>query len=472
MLRRAQKFASRRGSIRRRILAGSPVQLMKARFQGVTLGAQSNGYGAILGTDSRTGWNWTDNTVFGAKPRIQYIGGNASAAIVSATDYQGVTSQVLQVSIAGQTGIDQCILLLEPTETLTEFIMRGRLKLAANIATALGGGGWLAPGPELKSAGDYRINCQVGNLSGPPVTPRFNVAMDNNANGGLPPNGQMTNFYGSPVYNFDAAVPVGVWYQYELYVRRSNTTGRITWKINGATVFDMDNIDTIGVNNAEINRLMLGSAYASGANTVQIDDVEVLDASGSSETPEQNTTPQTLFMNHTANSSLTSFRNLATTSSNVESEGAGGVAGGAVEELLTNGTLAAQFITQRAPAGGFTLPSGSTVSFKFTGNDPNGSGYRLRAKLIRRSAAGVETAIGTFDDNANLGAYGAYTWNGVVPSNVVFAEDDRLGVRYLIFSAAGGVMPGGYVSFAVGAPAGGNVSTVTLPTTVSWKAAP
>lgn len=464
--------SKKRGEIgRQRVLTTVGTKLMGARFQGITLGAASNGYGTINGTDSKTGWNWSTNTVFGAKPRIQYLGGNASASIVSTTDYEGVTSQVLQLVIAAQSGVDQCILLLEPTETITEYLQRGRLKLASNIASALGSGGWVACGPEMKTAGDYRVNCQIGIVGS---TPRFNVAMDNNANGGLPPSGQMTNFYGSPVYNFDFTVPVGLWYQYELYFKRSDTAGRITWKINGSTVFDMDNIDTIGVNSALINRMMLGSSYASGGNVVQVDDVEMWDYSGvGGGGGSQNTTPQVLHLNSAANTLLTTFHNMSSTAVNTETEGAGGITGGAAEELLTNGTLAAQFITTKAPVGGFTLPAASTVSFRFSGNDPNNSGFRLRAKLAKRSAAGTETAIGTYNDDANLtSAFGAYIWSGTIASEVAFAEDDRLIVRFFIYLAAGGNVTGGYVSFSVGGHGNGNPSNITIPTTVAWKAAP
>jgi hypothetical protein len=113
----------------------------------------------------------------------------------------------------------------------------------------------------------------------------------------------------------------------------------------------------------------------------------------------------------------------------------------------TAGGTVLEFVSGRAPVGGFTLAG--TVSAHISALESNMSancGGRLH--LYKRAANGTETEINgsPWDDGAELNPTTAASrdWTGTpTPSSVAFAQGDRLVARYYI-TAAGGTMASGY----------------------------
>lgn len=97
-----------------------------------------------------------------------------------------------------------------------------------------------------------------------------------------------------------------------------------------------------------------------------------------------------------------------------------------VQFTKTAGGAIAQFISCRAPIGGFTLASTDISLWLSQSSLANNAGGRYR--IFKRTAAGVETDItGTpFDNGIEATASDVeYTWVGNV-TDTVFAEDDRV----------------------------------------------
>lgn len=97
-----------------------------------------------------------------------------------------------------------------------------------------------------------------------------------------------------------------------------------------------------------------------------------------------------------------------------------------VQFTKTAGGAIAQFISGRAPVGGFTLTSTDISLWLAQSSLVNNVGGRYR--IFKRTAAGVETDItGTpFDNGIEATISNAeYTWTGNV-TDTVFAENDRV----------------------------------------------
>jgi hypothetical protein len=110
-----------------------------------------------------------------------------------------------------------------------------------------------------------------------------------------------------------------------------------------------------------------------------------------------------------------------------------------------------EWISGRAPSGGFTLSGTMTFSIWARENNMNAN-CGARSKVFKRTAAGVETLIGgPYNDGVEFGTSAAeMVWTGT-PTSTAFAENDRLIVRYYITNV--GTMAGGFVcSLDYGAP--------------------
>lgn len=97
-----------------------------------------------------------------------------------------------------------------------------------------------------------------------------------------------------------------------------------------------------------------------------------------------------------------------------------------IQFTKTAGGSVVQFISGRAPVGGFTLTSTDISVWLLQSSLLNNVGGRYR--IFKRTAAGVETDItGTpFDSGIEATAVNAeYAWTGNV-TDTVFAEDDRV----------------------------------------------
>jgi hypothetical protein len=102
-----------------------------------------------------------------------------------------------------------------------------------------------------------------------------------------------------------------------------------------------------------------------------------------------------------------------------------------------------EWISGRAPVGGFTLSGTMTFSIWARENNMNAN-CGARSKVFKRTAAGVETLIGgPYNDGVEFGTAAAeMVWTGT-PTSTAFAENDRLIVRYYITNI--GTMAGGFV---------------------------
>lgn len=123
-----------------------------------------------------------------------------------------------------------------------------------------------------------------------------------------------------------------------------------------------------------------------------------------------------------------------------------------VQFTKTAGGSIAQFISGRAPIGGFTLTSTDISLWLAQSSLLNNAGGRYR--IFKRTAAGVETDItGTpFDNGIEATASNAeYTWSGDV-TDTLFAEDDRVLLKVYVTNI--GVMAMGTVTLSFNAADG------------------
>ncbi|HWX47232.1 MAG TPA: carbohydrate-binding domain-containing protein [Roseomonas sp.] len=250
-----------------------------------------NAYQDISGTDSSTGYSWPGD-IWGGKSTIQLLtmGGDMSSVISNSIDtvsgVDGASTQALHLDVNQKiSDASQSPFMISPQQSPSEFYISEWIKLPSNLGELLGPGGWMTGVPEWKSAGDFRVvtNIQVDNNG----TPYWAMKWDTNANGNVP----MQTFWEGQ--NHSVPVPQGEWAHVEFYTNRDNTNGQVWLKVNGQTVFDHVG-DTIGQNNAPIDRIFLASPYSNTPADMLVDNVQVWDglpSSTSSSPPPAATTP-------------------------------------------------------------------------------------------------------------------------------------------------------------------------------------
>lgn len=116
-----------------------------------------------------------------------------------------------------------------------------------------------------------------------------------------------------------------------------------------------------------------------------------------------------------------------------------------IQWTRTAGGTVLEFISGKAPAGGFTLAGAMTFSIWAKGSNMNAN-CGARARVFKRTAAGVESEVGggPYSDGIEFTTADAeYTWTGA-PTSTAFAENDRIIVRYYITNV--GTMGGGFTS--------------------------
>lgn len=117
---------------------------------------------------------------------------------------------------------------------------------------------------------------------------------------------------------------------------------------------------------------------------------------------------------------------------------------GGTEIQFTKNAAVINFISGRAPAGGFTLTTTDISLWAQESNMNANCGGRFR--IFKRTAAGVETDIGVaFDDGVEFPFNGTpieHLWIGNV-TDTAFAEDDRILLKVYI-TGAGGTMASGH----------------------------
>lgn len=264
---------------------------------GVSLAAPRNMDGTqawqdVVGTDATTGSSWPAR-LWGGSSSIQELtfGGTLSNVIQNSIDtvagHTGAQTKALHLNVLQKiNGSTQDPLLLMPaaSQSPTDFGISEWIKLPADMASRLGKGGWITGTPEFKTAGDFRsvTAIEIDNSG----TPHWHMSWDTNANGNVP----MQTFWSS--YNNSVPVPLGQWMHVEFSVHRGDTDGNVTLKVNDQTVFNHTG-DTIGVNQAPIDRIFVASPYSSGPMDMLVDDVQVWDGPPSGGTAPPVTPPVT-----------------------------------------------------------------------------------------------------------------------------------------------------------------------------------
>jgi hypothetical protein len=200
-----------------------------------------------------------------------------SNAITTTTGHDGAQTRALHLDVnAKPVDYTQSPLLFQPTSEPGDFYMSAWMKLPDNLWSQLGSGGWFAPLPEWKSAGDFRVVNSITALGNGQLA--WNMQWDSNANGNIPP---QTFWHGE---NTSVPVPQGQWFKVEFFSHRGDSDGRTWLKVNGQTVLDHTG-DNIGANNAPVNRVFLGNPYANKPIDVWLDDVQIWDGVPSAPAP-------------------------------------------------------------------------------------------------------------------------------------------------------------------------------------------
>ncbi|MEZ0168135.1 hypothetical protein [Microvirga sp. TS319] len=235
-------------------------------------------------TEALQGLQNTGN-VWGRAPTIQMLSGAGnynsvfSIAITTTTGHDGNQTRALHLDVNSRPAdYTQSPLLFQPTSEPGDFYMSAWMKLPANLWSKLGAGGWTAPLPEWKTAGDFRVVNTITAMDNGQLA--WNMVWDTNANGNVP----LQTFWRG--VNTNVPVPQGEWFKVEFFSHRGKTDGETWLKINGETVLDHTG-DNIGVNNAPINRIFLGNPYSNNPIDVWLDDVQIWDGvpSGKTGTP-------------------------------------------------------------------------------------------------------------------------------------------------------------------------------------------
>lgn len=176
--------------------------------------------------------------------------------------------------------------------------------------------------------------------------------------------------------------------------------------------------------------------------------------------------------NTTANGIAAGYRDMVTA--------AGGSAVTAVVNTVASGTeiqwtdvgggAVIQWVSGRAPAGGFTL---TTTDISIWARESMiGANCGGRYRVFKRTAAGVETELGggPFDDGVEFGtADTEMTWIGNA-ADTAFAENDRILLK--IYVANIGTMGGGFTCTLTvnAADASTGDSFLSIAETVAFKA--
>ncbi len=141
-----------------------------------------------------------------------------------------------------------------------------------------------------------------------------------------------------------------------------------------------------------------------------------------------------------------------------------------IQWTKTAGGSVAQWISGRAPSGGFTLTTTDISIWAQESNMLANCGGRFR--VFKRTALGIETEVlgGPFNDGVEFGTSAAeMTWAGNV-TDTAFLEDDRILLKVYITNV--GTMASGYtctLTFNAADAATGD-SFFNIAETVTFKA--
>ena len=155
-----------------------------------------------------------------------------------------------------------------------------------------------------------------------------------------------------------------------------------------------------------------------------------------------------LFLRSTTDNAIGVYKDMLTTAgSGIVNRLTDTVASGTQVQFNTDGVAPVlEWISGRAPSGGFTLSG--TMTFSIWAYESNMSANcGARARVFKRTLAGVETEVlgGPWNDGVEFGTSNAeLTWTGT-PTSTVFVEDDRIIVRFYLTNI--GTMASGHICF-------------------------
>jgi hypothetical protein len=249
--------------------------LFSSGFEGdLALTPPRDGWQDIEGTDSETGATWPAR-IWGGTTRIQVLTGHGSPSgvignsIETVIGHRGLPTRALRLEVLRRTsGATQSPLLLLPTQEPGEFYISMWVRLPPDIGRLLGPGGWAAINPAWKTRGDFRVGTAVEVAAD--GTPYWRMRWDTDANGSVPIQVIWERT------NHRVPVPQGEWFRLEFFTHRGGMNGRAWLKVNGQSLFDHTGRN-IGVRNAPIDRIFLGTSYGSKPFPVWIDDVQIWD---------------------------------------------------------------------------------------------------------------------------------------------------------------------------------------------------
>lgn len=244
----------------------------------VVLGSATNGFRTLSGTDSSSGFNWTQGAAFNChQPRIQQLDdglgqGIYDNGIETLVGPTGIPTTALRMRMTAENtssgGYAQDAFVFEPGIPITEIYYEFDLKLSAlsSILKTDGINNWMVVS-EWKTGGLWNTTAPYGgDLRNQLAIQRNNDGtfiwvwhLDTNANDPSVP-------FKTLVTTVSSLVPIkdNTWYKVQAYVKRSTgADGLISWKVNGVELVHHTG-PNYGQNLANINRIFLAMVYFGG----------------------------------------------------------------------------------------------------------------------------------------------------------------------------------------------------------------
>lgn len=266
-------------------VTGKPAKLLfQSGFDGAALstGFDIYGHGGWQGIDGRdevTGFAWPPDIGVRGTTRLQMIVGvpidqstmnrYIENRIETVIGHRGTPTRVLHQRIK-ERGAGFCCtqdtFMLQPVSEPGNLYISFWLKLQPDLLEK-NANSWKAFF-EWKTAGDYRVTTQILTAG---RTAYWRTQGDNVANGGLP----KETFWS--VFNREVPVPIGEWFKFEVFWRRSDgNDGRVWAAVNGNVIADHYG-PLMGVHRKPINRIMIPNLYQGGTapHYQWVDDLEI-----------------------------------------------------------------------------------------------------------------------------------------------------------------------------------------------------
>jgi hypothetical protein len=142
------------------------------------------------------------------------------------------------------------------------------IKLQPDLTQNLHDGNAWRPVFEFKTAGDFRMSVNITAYGG--TTPRWDLRLDNVANGGHPQEEYHRGYSTLPV-------PEGTWFKLEVFWHRGGGSDGRAWAAVDGQVIDDYHGNMIGVDGAPIDRIFVTQTYSGGATPYYqwVDDVQI-----------------------------------------------------------------------------------------------------------------------------------------------------------------------------------------------------